>query len=290
MKKCEKCGLEGEDELFVDDSCCKQCRKQYKHQYYINNKEKTLKRTKQYNIDNKEKVTERKKQRYNENKNEILEKCKQYRDENKEIIAARNKKYYNNNKERINKINNEYRKKNKEKIYEQYVNRKKNDLAFKLRHSIGIAVNKIFKSKGNSKYGESILQYLSYNREILKQHIIDQFSLPNNEWMTEKNHGPYIPKTWDDNDKSTWKWQLDHIIPQSKLPYDSMDHINFKISWSLKNLRSYSAKQNIIDGNNREINQNLLREILQDLNIDSVEIENIIYNIISVADKNETIS
>jgi len=69
--------------------------------------------------------------------------------------------------------------------------------------------------------------------------------------MTWKNYGSYCVNLWDDNDCSTWTWNIDHIIPQSKLPYISMDDDNFKICWALENLRPLSAKQNLIDGNKR---------------------------------------
>jgi hypothetical protein len=46
-------------------------------------------------------------------------------------------------------------------------------------------------------------------------------------------------------------WNLDHIIPQSDLPFVSMEEENFKKCWALINLRPYSAKQNLIDGNRR---------------------------------------
>jgi hypothetical protein len=50
-------------------------------------------------------------------------------------------------------------------------------------------------------------------------------------WMNWQNHGVY--KNWDDNDQSTWTWQIDHIIPQSDLPYTSMEDENFKKCWAL---------------------------------------------------------
>jgi hypothetical protein len=65
--------------------------------------------------------------------------------------------------------------------------------------------------------------------------------------MTWNTHGIYNSKTWDDNDVSTWRWQIDHIIPQSILPYTSIEDNNFKKCWALENLRPYSAKQNILD-------------------------------------------
>ena len=69
--------------------------------------------------------------------------------------------------------------------------------------------------------------------------------------MNWQNKGSYRVKTWDDNDQTTWKWQIDHIIPQSDLPYTSMEDDNFKKCWALENLRPLSAKQNIFDGTNR---------------------------------------
>ena len=46
-------------------------------------------------------------------------------------------------------------------------------------------------------------------------------------------------------------WHIDHIIPQSLLPYSSMEDDNFKKCWALSNLRPLSAKQNLLDGANR---------------------------------------
>ena len=38
------------------------------------------------------------------------------------------------------------------------------------------------------------------------------------------------------------------LIPQSDLPYTSMEDTNFKKCWALENLRPYPAKQNYLDG------------------------------------------
>ena len=58
----------------------------------------------------------------------------------------------------------------------------------------------------------------------------------------------YVAATWDDSDPATWTWQIDHIIPQSDLPYTSMTDYNFRRCWALENLRPFSAKQNQLDG------------------------------------------
>jgi hypothetical protein len=63
--------------------------------------------------------------------------------------------------------------------------------------------------------------------------------------------GKYNYKNWNDNDPTTWTWQLDHIVPQASLPYTSMKEENFRKCWELTNLRPYSAKQNLLDGSNR---------------------------------------
>jgi hypothetical protein len=69
--------------------------------------------------------------------------------------------------------------------------------------------------------------------------------------MNWNNQGKYNPKTWDDTDPATWKWQLDHIGPRSDFAFDSMTHPNFKKCWGLSNLRPYGAKQNCLNGINR---------------------------------------
>ena len=90
----------------------------------------------------------------------------------------------------------------------------------------------------------STLQMLGCSIDELKQHLESRFQ----PGMTWNNYGIYDINTWNDEDSSTWTWQIDHIIPQSDLPYTSMTDENFKKCWALKNLRPYSAKLNLIEG------------------------------------------
>jgi hypothetical protein len=89
----------------------------------------------------------------------------------------------------------------------------------------------------------------------LLNHLISQFSNPENLtpdgniWMTLENNGVYNKKLWIEKDPNTWKWNIDHIIPQSKLKFDSYDHPNFLKCWSLENLRPLRADLNIKKGN-----------------------------------------
>ncbi len=100
---------------------------------------------------------------------------------------------------------------------------------------------------GSSKNGSSILKHLPYTIEELKQYLELLFE----PWMNWENHGKYNARTWIENDQSTWVWHLDHIIPQTYLPYTSMEDNNFKICWELENLRPYNAKKNVEEGNKR---------------------------------------
>lgn len=124
--------------------------------------------------------------------------------------------------------------------------RKQQDIGFKLRLNFSSRVAN-FLRKFNQKKSNSILKSLNYDMKTLKNHLEKQFE----SWMTWKNWGKYDIKTWNNNDNSTWTWQIDHIIPCSDLPYSSIEDENFKKCWSLENLRPYSAKLNVIEGSNR---------------------------------------
>jgi hypothetical protein len=122
----------------------------------------------------------------------------------------------------------------------------KEDIPFRLRKSISRMIRGQLK-KNNSQKDGSCLPNLPYTIEQLKEHLQQAWE----PWMNWENYGKYSAQTWDDNDSSTWTWNIDHIIPQSNLPFISMTDENFKVCWSLENLRPYSAKQNLIDGSNR---------------------------------------
>ena len=167
-----------------------------------------------------------------------------------ECIECRNiynSNYYENNKVSIIKKNNEYRSKNKDKRNKQISYRKKRDISFKINLNIRSIIKITIKRAGGNKNGNSCLKYLDFSINELKNHLEKQFE----PWMTWQNWGVYNSKTWDDNNQATWTWQLDHIIPQSDLSYNSLNHENFKKCWALSNLRPYSAKLNILDGVNR---------------------------------------
>lgn len=158
---------------------------------------------------------------------------------NKDKLKEDVKQYYLDHKDARNAYLSRYHKK-----------RTQSDPAFRLRKIVSRAVGAAMKRNNSQKKG-SCLRQLVYSIEELKQHIEGQFDL----WMNWDNQGIFDPQTWDDSDSSTWTWQLDHIVPQSDLPYASMEDDNFQKCWALSNLRPYSAKQNFLDGVRRTRHQ-----------------------------------
>lgn len=255
------CGLEKDDSSFIKrTSLCRDCRNLrqrilrrrriqkdpeafYKkeklrlRQFRKNNPEANKIHTKNYRLRHPERnAVSIKKWKTNNLKKyrEISKVCsKIWGDNNKNRVRLKNKLYRQNNKEKI---------KHKQKLY--YHNVIKNNIFLTLRQKISASVCKSIKKAGGSKNNKSILNYLTYSIEKLKLYL-ESFWEP---WMSWENYGKYIVDSWNDQDQLTWKWNIDHVIPQSDLPYTSMDDENFKKCWALENLRPYSAKQNTLDG------------------------------------------
>jgi hypothetical protein len=127
----------------------------------------------------------------------------------------------------------EYTKKNRVKLNEQYRNRLHSDVSFRLRKNISRQVCRILNDNGSCKFGKSVLKFLGYSILQLKKHLENQFDSS----MSWENYGIY--------------WHIDHIVPQSCLPYTSMEDNNFKKCWTLSNLRPLEAKMNMLDGSTR---------------------------------------
>jgi len=284
-KICFYCGIEKTIAEFPEKgNKCKRCTADKSNKYYYDNKEVVLKnqkgwyqknkevisiKNKEYQQNNKEDISKRNKEHYQKNKETIIEKTKKYYQENIDIASEKKRIYYKENKN----LNVEYRKKNKEiisKKYKEYYEknkpaistkcktynkkRKATDPLFKLRFSVSNSIRGSLKRLLSSKGGKSVSQYIPYIMEELKNHLESLFSHPanltsdNEVWMTWENWGSYKRKNWNDNDTTTWVWQLDHIIPHSMLPYTSMEDDNFKKCWALENLRPLRADINQQDG------------------------------------------
>lgn len=236
MKVCTKCNIEkDEDEFYKNRSYCKKCIAEYKRSYHVKNRERILQKHKEY---------------YAEHSDEIINRSKVYYENNKEKKHIYDKERNIRNKEKIRLYGQKYYIEHKKECIERgrkLTNKKyKSDSLFKLRVRLSCEIKRALRKNNSSKKGHSILEYLPYSIQELKNHLESLFE----PWMNWNNHGKYV-NIWDDNDQSTWVWNIDHIIPQSDLRYTSMEDDNFKKCWSLDNLRPLSAKQNIIEGTNR---------------------------------------
>jgi hypothetical protein len=159
----------------------------------------------------------------------------------KQGYSESKKKWLKNNRDKRKQYEQEYYLKNKEKFSAnsklpsrkkskyQYKKNKLKDPIHRLRNNISNAICKAIKQSKNG----SIMRFLNYTIEQLKTHLENQFD----QNMSWNNYGLY--------------WHLDHIIPQSDLPYSSMQDHNFTICWGLSNLRPLEAIQNLKDGATR---------------------------------------
>ena len=230
IKTCKNCGFIG-DNINFRGFICKKCEKIRKHIDYEKNIDKIKERTKTWALNNKDKVNKM---------------HREYKDKNRDKVRKEGREYYYKNKEKY-KIN-ANKPSNKIKKREYKKNRLKNDPVYKLRENISCIIRAMLKRNGSSKRGSSFTKHLPYTIEELKLYIESLFE----PWMNWDNWGIYNSETWIDGDESTYTWQLDHIYPQSKLPYSSMEDENFKKCWALDNLRPLSAKQNNIKRDNLE--------------------------------------
>lgn len=170
---------------------------------------------------------------YQKNKNSILLKGKARYYENIDEEYIRHKKYRENNLENI-----------KARRAKKSRQKRIDDVFFRISTNVSRSIRGALKINGGSKGGLSFLNKIWYTINDLKEHLAKKFE----SWMNWNNYGQYNKKMWNDYDQSTWTWNIDHIIPQSKLPYKSMEDDNFKKCWSLDNLRPLSSKQNFLNG------------------------------------------
>lgn len=177
----------------------------------------------------------------------VLKKSYRYKSNNRSKIAAKQRDYHKQNKRSDSDTKKIWYQQNKDlvkkRVKKNLYKRRKTDAMFKLKESISRRI-----SDAINKNHNSIRKFLPYSMRELKAYLESLFE----PWMTWDNYGIYRVDTWDDNDSSTWTWQVDHIIPHSKFRYTSMEDREFKDCWALKNLRPYSAKQNVIDGKRYE--------------------------------------
>jgi len=164
---------------------------------------------------NKEKIIAHRLKRYEANKDQELSANRVYRENNKQKIAEQKADYYQANKQ-------ELQRKQADRIAACPSRR--------MAKSVSLAVNKALRKQGKVKGGRTFTA-LPYSSQELAEHLERQFD----EKMNWGNYGSY--------------WDLDHIYPQSLLPYDNLDHPNFQKCWALDNLQPLEHIANLRKSN-----------------------------------------
>lgn len=250
MKRCKKCKLEKDESCFYNsgykdglNANCKDCVIAKSAKYYKENKNDRLSYAAKYQQDNKEEIKEYHSQYYEDNKEALLNKAIEYQQEHKE-----ERKEYGAGWRKKNKVSIAIKgAKNKKK-------RLKTDSAYKFRENFSALFRAFLKSNNINKDRNSTFDILGYTPDEIREHLYSQFADSKNLdhngkiWMTPENQGVYRVGEWDENDSSTWKWQVDHIKPQADFNCQSKEDPLLKECWSLDNLRPLKAKDNLLDG------------------------------------------
>jgi hypothetical protein len=252
VKTCNNCGKGGLTEEFRKGrNQCLVCHAEYLKEYRAHHKDELKQKRKIYVESNPNKTKEIAKKSRQKHKEQRALDTKNYYIAHQEELVVYARAYYQDNKEECAKEARARYKKNRAACIKQKIeyqrNRYRSDPFYRLRSLVSRAVGRMLKLNGSSKRGGSVMNHLSFSIVELKEHLEKQFE----PWMTWNNYGQYSLKTWNDNDPTTWTWQLDHIVPQNDLPYTSMVDENFYKCWALCNLRPLSSKRNLLDGNRR---------------------------------------
>ena len=172
---------------------------------------------------------------YLKNREKVLQKTAKYRKDNPELVKERKQRYYQKNKERRLEYQKHYSSlpEVKKMICEREKKRRNENPSYKIQTNVSRMVRLYLnKNKGTKK--SRLWSALPYSPQELREHLENQFE----EWMTWENYGT-----------GEGKWNIDHIHPQSLLPYDSLEHPNFLKCWALENLRPLCSLENTSKSN-----------------------------------------
>lgn len=163
---------------------------------------------------------------------------REYYEKNKEQIKLRKQKYYQDNSNKIKEADKLRHQKNK------------------LGRNVSKALASALKGAKSEQHWEDLVGYSILE---LKEHLEKQFT-PEMNW---DNYG---------DNSSGYSWELDHIVPQNYFHYQSPNDTDFKICWSLANLRPLEYHQNRSrpkDGS--DIPEELRQQILNSLRTNNME-------------------
>jgi uncharacterized protein (DUF2249 family) len=226
-KKCSKCGEIKSIDSFCKDKYssdgvsyqCKECRKTHWAKYY------------------REKGDELR-CKYIAYHNANSDKKKAYRDKTKDHHRKVVKAWAQKNESKIKKKNRDYADANRDticaKARERYHSILKYDEKFQLKRRMAKGIRRTLV---DGKKGRSWEQFVDYDVKKLMSHL--KKTMPDGY-------------SWEDFQNNPSGFHIDHIIPVDAFNFDTVDQIDFRKCWALKNLRLIPAKDNLAKGNRLE--------------------------------------
>ena len=243
-KICSKCKQELPIEKFSKNNCnndgyetqCKRC-KQKQLEKYIEQKKNEVKPCIKYKI-----CSKCKQNLLIENFNKNIISKDGYNNWCKTCQKEYDKIYYKENIDKCRESNRRYRENNREKLNELDMIKYYSDIKYRLNILMSCNIYSALKGAKSEQHWEDLV---GYSVEQLKEHLESQFD----ENMTWDNIGEY--------------WEIDHIVPKGMFYYDSIKDKEFKICWSLANLRPLEWRANRSrPKNGSDISEELKQQIL----------------------------
>lgn len=203
--------------------------KERKHNWYLKNKDRLIKKATEYAARNKIKTKIYKSNLYFKNKKHFSLKSKIYYLKNKDYIIFKVKKYYLNNREKRLLEASNYQTLNKDKRNARHKKRYQCDVRYKLNQRIHGAVLQSLKAKGLRKDKANWEKLLGFSKEDLKKYL----------FVDNKLEEAYL----------LGKFDIDHKTPISWFSFSSEKDLAFRNAWSLENLQLLPHKENNIKSN-----------------------------------------
>lgn len=147
--------------------------------------------------------------------------CQAYKQATKERDRVYNKEY--NRRDYVKQQKNQYYANNKDLITQRDNKKKQNDIAYDLNMKTIKSLGGVLAGRAKSSM---YFEYFGYTLKTFKEYFETLFTSD----MNWSNYGSV--------------WELDHIIPKYKFQFKSVNDKQYKICWSLLNLRPSLVEEN----------------------------------------------
>lgn len=147
--------------------------------------------------------------------------CKAYKLKIRDKSLAYNKEY--NQREYVKQQKEDYYNNNKGVIYQRELQKKETNIVYDINYKVIKSIAGVLAGRSKSSM---YFEYFNYTLNEFRQHLEKQFT-PEMNWS---NYGSI--------------WELDHIVPKMSFIFTSVYDKQFKICWSLMNIRPMLIREN----------------------------------------------